>query len=131
MAERGLGSSFIMDQRRDTDREILASQGQMEFLLNSLTTAENSDNMNINNSMGAMSNWVRDFAINQKEIEKDFTDIHESFKNGMLTHDRLESMICGEQVRTSFLVNLIGNLKVQLEHLFSVVHSSGTLRFVI
>ena len=120
------GASFILDQRRDTDREILASQGQMELLLNSLTTVENAENRNIKKSMNAMSNWVRDFSVNQKEIAKDFTDIHESFKNGMLTHDRLEAMICGEQVRTNFLVNLIGHLKVQLEHLFSVVNSSGT-----
>lgn len=123
MVQPKTAASSSTDEREKLDEELLKSQDQMTILLESLSDAENPENKNINNSMSMMTGMLKGFSNTQKEMQTDMKDILESFKNGLLTHEKLAEMIGGEQIRSNFLGKLVGSVKIQLENLFKFVDS--------
>ena len=75
--------------------------------------------------INSMESMLGSFSENILGMQQEMQDLLESSRHGMLTHERLSDMISTEQVRTNFLVNILGSLKMQIEGLFMALQEDN------
>jgi len=103
-------------------RFFIESKANMLSLLNMLDEKKNEvDNSIVKSLMESMGEMLEGFSGNQIELQAEMHNLLEGSRLDMLTHEELLNLICGEQLRTNFLVNIFNGFKNQLENLFYAV----------
>lgn len=101
------------------------SHSYMTDLLNKLDVANALDDTSQAGSMiNSMEGILNQFSDSQAELQNEINDLLISSRNGLLTHEKLADMISTEQIRTHYLVNILGSLKHQIESLYRALTES-------
>lgn len=75
------------------------------------------------NVIGGMDGLLGTFSIRSFEMQQEMNRLLESSKSGALSHNMLADYFSKEQVRSNYLLNILGSLRDQIEGFHNFFHS--------
>lgn len=91
-------------------------------LIEQLDVGDNTSSETIN-VIGGMDGLLGTFSIRSFEMQQEMNRLLESSKSGALSHNMLADYFSKEQVRSSYLLNILGSLRDQIEGFHNFFHS--------
>ena len=91
-------------------------------LLEQLDVGDNTSSETIN-VIGGMDGLLGTFSIRSFEMQQEMNRLLESSKSGVLSHNMLADYFLKEQVRSCYLLNILGSLRDQIEGFHNFFHS--------
>jgi hypothetical protein len=91
-------------------------------LLEQLDVGDNTNSETIN-VIGGMDGLLGTFSIRSFEMQQEMNRLLESSKSGALSHNMLADYFSKEQVRSIYLLNILGSLRDQIEGFHNFFHS--------
>jgi predicted nucleic acid-binding Zn-ribbon protein len=96
------------------------SQNQLTRLIEQLDReTRQTQNAEVNELITGMESSLGQFSDNHFELQREIEELLENSRRGALSHEKLAEMVNAEQVRSSYLSNIVNSLKSQVENLFS------------
>jgi predicted nucleic acid-binding Zn-ribbon protein len=96
------------------------SQNQLTRLIDQLDReTRHTQNAEVNELITGMESSLGQFSDNHFELQREIEELLENSRRGALSHEKLAEMVNAEQVRTSYLSNIVNSLKSQVENLFN------------
>lgn len=91
-------------------------------LLEQLDVGDNTNSETIN-VIGGMDGLLGTFSIRSFEMQQEMNRLLESSKSGALSHNMLADYFSKEQVRSNYLLNILGSLRDQIEGFHNFFHT--------
>lgn len=91
-------------------------------LLEQLDVGDNTNSETIN-VIGGMDGLLGTFSIRSFEMQQEMNRLLESSKSGALSHNMLADYFSKEQVRSNYLLNILGGLRDQIEGFHNFFHT--------